>query len=125
MPLTNDCADFARWLDIVLVPELPEGIAAFNFNLYEDGEDSRLFAAQLIGAPSYDPLMPDWACEELFTTGEYLFLIRAESWLDCLEICEGFIRDYLRRGRYRDKLLAARAVTAGFVDGDIVAVWEK
>ena len=32
--MTKDYLDFAEWLDIVLAPELPEGIAAFCFNLY-------------------------------------------------------------------------------------------
>ena len=120
-----DYAEFARWLDLVLFRPLPEGIAAFNFNLYEDGEDARLFAAQLIGAPDYDPYLPDWACEELFSTGEYLFLLRAENWEKCLDLCESYVRSYLQQGFYREKLLAARAVCVGFVDGDLVPVWER
>ena len=41
--------EFSAWLDEVLKEELPEGIAAFNFNLYE-GEDA--FDIQLIGTSS-------------------------------------------------------------------------
>ena len=123
--MTNEYTDFAQWLDLVLSPELPEGIAAFNFNLYEDAEDSHLFAVQLIGAPSYDPNLPDWACEELYTTGEYLFLLRSLDWESCLDACCALVKKYLELGLLRQKLLAARAVTAGFVDGDLVVVRER
>lgn len=123
--MTKEYTDFAGWLDIVLAPALPEGIKAFCFNLYEDAEDAHLFAFQLIGAPSYDPMMPDWACEEVYSTGEYLFLHRSVSWETCLEDGEALIRRYLNLGLYRSKLLAADAVAVGFVDGDLVAVYEK
>ena len=123
--MTKEYTDFAGWLDIVLAPALPEGIKAFCFNLYEDAEDAHLFAFQLIGAPSYDPMMPDWACEEVYSTGEYLFLHRSVSWETCLEEGEALIRRYLNLGLYRSKLLAADAVAVGFVDGDLVAVYEK
>lgn len=123
--MTKEYTDFAGWLDIVLAPALPEGIKAFCFNLYEDAEDAHLFAFQLIGAPSYDPMMPDWACEEVYSTGEYLFLHRSVSWETCLEEGEALIRRYLNLGLYRSKLLAADAVAIGFVDGDLVPVYEK
>lgn len=123
--MTREYTDFAEWLDIVLAPALPEGIRAFCFNLYEDAEDAHLFAFQLIGAPGYDPLMPDWACEELYSTGEYLFLHRSLTWESCLEEGEDLIRRYLTLGLYREKLLAADAVAVGFVDGDLTTVYER
>ena len=123
--MTKEYTDFAGWLDIVLAPALPEGIKAFCFNLYEDAEDAHLFAFQLIGAPGYDPMMPDWACEEVYSTGEYLCLHRSVSWETCLEEGEALIRRYLNLGLYRSKLLAADAVAIGFVDGDLVPVYEK
>lgn len=123
--MTKEYTDFAGWLDIVLAPELPEGIKAFCFNLYEDAEDAHLFAFQLIGAPDYDPMLPDWACEEIYSTGEYLFLHRSVSWETCLEEGEALIRRYLNLGLYRAKLLAAEAVAIGFVDGDLVPVYER
>ncbi|MBQ6465352.1 MAG: hypothetical protein IJJ43_03700 [Oscillospiraceae bacterium] len=122
--MTKDYLDFAEWLDIVLAPELPEGIAAFCFNLYEDAEDAHLFAFQLIGAPGYDPLLPDWACEELYSTGEYLFLRRSLTWESCLEEGAALVRSYLELGLYRAKLLAAKAVAIGFVDGDLLTIRE-
>ena len=123
--MTKEYADFASWLDIVLEPELPEGIAAFCFNLYEDTEDAHLFAFQLIGALDYDPLLSDWACEELYSTGEYLFLHRALDWESCLEEGAGLIKSYLTLGLRREKLLAARAVAIGFVDGDLETVYTR
>lgn len=123
--MTEEYKDFAGWLDLVLAPELPEGIRAFCFNLYEDAEDSHLFAFQLIGAPDYDPNIPDWACEELYTTGEYLFLHRSLTWESCLEEGEALVKSYLTLGLRREKLLAARAVAIGFVDGDLTAVYER
>ena len=123
--MTREYTDFAEWLDLVLAPPLPEGIRAFCFNLYEDAEDAHLFAFQLIGAPSYDPLVPDWACEELYTTGEYLFLHRSLTWESCLEEGEALVRRYLTLGLHRAKLLAAEAVALGFVDGDLTAVYTR
>lgn len=123
--MTKEYTDFAGWLDIVLAPELPEGVRAFCFNLYEDAEDAHLFAFQLIGAPGYDPLLPDWACEEVFSTGEYLFLHRSLSWESCLEEGAALVKSYLQLGMYRKKLLAAEAVAIGFVDGDLTTVHER
>lgn len=123
--MTKEYADFAGWLDLVLAPALPEGIRGFCFNLYEDAEDVHLFALQLIGAPSYDPLVPDWACEELYSTGEYLFLHRSVNWESCLVECAALVRSYLQLGLYRAKLLAAAGVAVGFVDGDLETVYEK
>ena len=123
--MTEEYLDFAGWLDLVLAPELPEGIRAFCFNLYEDAEDAHLFAFQLVGAPSYDPNLPDWACEELYTTGEYLFLHRSLTWESCLEEGEALVRRYLTLGLYRQKLLDAQAAAIGFVDGDLVPIFEK
>ena len=123
--MTEEYLDFAGWLDLVLAPELPEGIRAFCFNLYEDAEDAHLFAFQLIGAPGYDPNLPDWACEELYTTGEYLFLHRSLTWESCLEEGAALVKRYLTLGLYRDKLLGAQAVAIGFVDGDLVPVFVR
>ena len=123
-----DYTAFAAWLDAALgVESLPEEIVAFNFNLYESAEDAEppLFDVQLIGAPSYDPDDSDWACEEIFSTGENLFTGAAEDWETFLADVIKLAEEYLSCGQYADFLRSKQALTAGFVDGDLEVVFEQ
>ena len=116
---------FAAWLDNALAEKIPRRVVAFNFNLYE-GEDS--YHVDLIGAPSYNPRNSEWACTELFAAREPVFEIprssRIKTWRRAQSVALELIRSYLGRDHTNaQRLKNARAVTVGFVDGDLVRVW--
>ena len=109
--------EFSAWLDEVLKEELPQGIAAFNFNLYE-GEDA--FDIQLIGASRFD---------EAFSSEEDVYYLPRESedieWQEGLSCAADLVDLYLDQGQYAGKLKAAQAVAIGFVDGDLTILYTR
>ena len=114
--------EFEAWLDGALSVELPEDIAAFNFNLYEDGDN--LWSIELIGASGFDAEDPDWACDEVFTNREEPLSWSAETdWENVLETMTVYVEKYLEEGKYADVLKSYDAVGIGFVDGDITIVY--
>ena len=116
--------EFAKWLDGALDTELPEDIAAFNFNLYEDGDG--LWSIELIGASRFDPEDPDWACDEVFTNREDPLSWSEEAdWKDVQEAMTTCVERYLSEGAYASALKNSEAVGIGFVDGDITIVYVK
>ena len=119
----NNYYTFENWLNKLFMRDIPHEVKAINFNLYED--DQNEFDAQCIGSPEYDPDDSDWACNELFTTGEDLCHIKADDWESCLEIVINYVKEYLSSGAYANKLTNMVAVTVGFVDGDLEVVFQK
>ena len=114
--------EFEAWLDATLESDLPEDIAAFNFNLYED--DDNLWSIELIGAPGFDPEDPDWACEEIFTNREDPLSWRAEvDWQEVQETMTQYVEKYLAEGAYASVLKSSEAVGIGFVDGALTIVY--
>lgn len=115
-----------NWIDAILKNPLPDGIVAFNFNLYE-GVDS--FHIQLIGASQYSKDDEDWATNELYTTGENIFVIPrnicGQEWQKGLSFLKNIIEEYLNKGNYKGILKRTNAVGIGFVDGDIEILYEK
>ena len=116
--------EFEAWLDAALEADLPENIAAFNFNLYEDGDN--LWSIELIGASRFDPEDPDWACDEVFTNREDPLSWSEEAdWEDVQEAMTTCVARYLSEGAYASALKNSEAVGIGFVDGDITIVYVK
>ena len=114
--------EFEAWLDAALEADLPENIAAFNFNLYEDGDN--LWSIELIGASRFDMEDPDWACDEVFTNREEPLSWRAETdWEEVLETMTQYAERYLEEGKYSALLKEYEAVGIGFVDGDLNIVY--
>ena len=114
--------EFETWLDAALEAEMPENIAAFNFNLYEDGDN--LWSIELIGASRFDPEDPDWACDEVFTNREDPLSWSAETdWQEVQETMIQYVERYLANGKFADVLKETEAVGIGFVDGDITIVY--
>lgn len=115
---------FAAWLDSVLAAPVPSTIAGFNLNLYEA---QTCFHAQLIGASRFDRDDDSWAADEVFSTGENIFRLPHESvgatWRDGINATNKFLLHYILSGTRADILRAAKAVTVGFVDGDLQPVW--
>ena len=116
---------FFSWIDQILSNKLPKGIVAFNFNLYE-GKDS--YHIQLIGASSFSETNSDWPCDELFSTGEDVFVVETKlagsHWQDALSYCKKMISDYLKFGQKRNVLLSSKAVGMGFADGDLIILYK-
>lgn len=114
--------EFEAWLDAALEADLPDDIAAFNFNLYEDGDN--LWSIELIGASRFDAEDPDWACEEVFTNREEPLCWSAETdWEEVLETMTQYVEKYLIDGQYAALLKEYEAVGIGFVDGDLNIVY--
>jgi hypothetical protein len=119
--LMKDYVNFEKWLNEVLQSEIPNEAVAINFNLYK-GNDAT-YHIQLIASESFDAEDGDWACDEVFSTGEKLCFIpitpEIEDWEDGFEYLAGLAKEYLKLGKYAEKLKGFEAVGIGFVDGDI------
>jgi hypothetical protein len=114
---------FAQWLDRIVESEVPDAkVVAFNIGLFES---DRGYMAYLVGSESYSEEDADWACEEAFTPEERYFPLQGswEDWTHVLEAVVAATRDYLSTTQgARSFLGTARAVTAGFDDGDLVRI---
>lgn len=111
--------EFKFWVEKYLV-DLPEDAVAINFNLYE-GEEA--YSVQLIAADEFDEEDEDWACEEIFSTEDDLFVIPMtediEEWEDALFYIKSLIEEYLKVSSCRDILENLEGIGVGFVDGNI------
>lgn len=116
--------EFEKWIDRILLENLPFRGVAINFNLYEEADMN--WSIQLISASSFDEEDSDWCCEEEFTTGEDLYSWQQETeWQEILDITCNMIRKYLAEGTYAEDLKKYDAIAVGFVDGDLVIVYIK
>ena len=114
---------FIPWLDRIMAGPLPEEIIAVNFNLYDDGDSC--WSMEFIGTRSFDADDPDWACDEVFISRDStLHWVQNTGWQQVLEDTVHTIRAYLANGTYSGRLKAYQGIGAGFVDGDIVILYE-
>ncbi|MCL2256247.1 MAG: hypothetical protein FWC11_05240 [Firmicutes bacterium] len=114
---------FNDWLDKILseAKELP---IAWNFNLYENEESFHV--VELVGTKKFDAENEDWACDEKFSSREINsnFLLPLEvPWEESLRKTIAFVKCYLNKGKYKNKLLETKAVACGFVSGDLELVY--
>jgi shikimate kinase len=110
---------FEEWVDVSLSVELPEGIEAFCFNLYEDGGGK--WSVEIVGAASFDREDSDWACDEVFTNRtQPLRWSSNQSWERILAQVKSHIKKYLKKGKYASLLLGKQGIGVGFVDGDLI-----
>ena len=117
-------SEFDAWLEAALTSARPPSIVAFNVNLYDSP-----FRADLVGATSYDPSDSDWACEEAWTPPRRLFdfpdSLASRPWRERLALADSLLRNYLQStSAGAGALRKARAVTVGFVDGDLEVIHE-
>ena len=98
---------------------LPATVKALCLNLYE-GEHEGEFDAQLIGCASYDREDPDWACHEVYTTGEELLGFTAADWEAALDYMLALMDEIIREGILPRTI---EYVAVGFVDGDLEEVY--
>ena len=122
--------EFSEWLDKILEENKFDKILAFNFNLYEGKTGiKKEYHIQLIGSDEFDEEDQDWACSEIFTTGENLFImdrkVVGKKWFEALDFCIKIVTKYLEDGKNKDKLLRKKAVGIGFVDGDLYCIYKN
>lgn len=116
--------DIEKWLNNIFSEKLPKNIIAFNFNLYED-EDNK-WSIELIGSDTYDENNEDWACREIFTSRNNLFVFsRNDEWKNILNDVKVIISKYLKDGKCNAILKSAKAIGIGFVDGDIDIIYKE
>jgi hypothetical protein len=112
--------DFFTWIDQALLVDLPSTVQAFNFNLYEGKGE---WHVQIVGTGSFSVEDEDWACDEVFTTGENIFVVNrkeaGQGWEDALKYFVALARTYLKGGKHAALLKSKKGVGIGFVDGDL------
>lgn len=124
--MTNEQFDeFSSWVDRILLENADVRVAGYNFNLYEHVDEE--FAIQLIGAKSFDVDESDWACDEVFSSGEDLFelpfSVVGRHWQDGLRVARSLVERYLETGKQAPRLKASEGVGVGFVQGDLELVY--
>ncbi|MDE5985351.1 MAG: hypothetical protein K2H13_08875 [Eubacterium sp.] len=120
---TKDSA-FDIWLNNIFAEPLSADIKAICFNLYDDGDNK--WSIEFVGTSSFDENNTDWACNEVFTTRDNPFvLIREYSWKDAENLFTEMVSEYLKGGKYANKLKAYTAIGIGFVDGDLNIIYKK
>lgn len=111
-------AEFEKWVDTALSAEFPDGIEAFCFNLYDDGNGD--WSAEIIGAGSFDKDDSDWACDEVFDNRDNPIQWESdESWEKQLSSFRSLLERYLKKGKYASLLKEKKGLGFGFVDGDM------
>ena len=118
--------EIEAWLNVVLEQDIPSSVAAFGFNLYEDGNNA--WTMELVGTESFDPENEDWICEEVtdFETRDDPFAWEQEAgWEEILEEVILVLKEYLENGLYADLLKSRCGVGVGFVDGDVEILYEE
>lgn len=118
--------EIEAWLNVVLEQDIPSSVAAFGFNLYEDGNNA--WSMELVGTESFDPENEDWICEEVtdFETRDDPFAWEQEAgWEEILEEVILVLKEYLENGLYADLLKSRCGVGVGFVDGDVEILYEE
>lgn len=121
----NNIHPLDNWIDAILEKADFTNVAAVNFNLYEGTDQT--YHVELIGSDQYTPGNDDWACNEVFTTRDHLFIVKelnVKSWEEAFIYVKEHVLSYLKKGRYKSKLLSMRAVGIGFVDGDLEILHE-
>ena len=106
------------WLKPHLIA-LPAEAKALCLNLYESEEEGE-FDAQLVACATYDREDPDWACEDIYSTGEELFGFSSEDWEAALDLMLETMSEAIADGILPD---AIEYVAVGFVDGDLEEVF--
>lgn len=120
---------FTDWLNSLLEKDMPENTKAYNFNLYE--EEDETYGIQLIASDRfYENDGGEWACSEIYSSEEDIFYIDHSDEKNAdrqrgMEFICSLINEYLKNGKYSDKLKNSKAVGAGFVDGDIEILFKK
>ncbi len=116
--------DFFKWLDDILIKEMPDNIKAINFNLYQN--QGNKWSIELVGTSTFDKTNSDWACNEIYTTRENPYvLVKKSDWRTIENLFISFLKNYLNKGKYSNVLKKYIAIGVGFVDGDLTILYTK
>ena len=115
------------WVDGVLSNRLPQGIAAFHFNLYDSPKSHDI---EVVGCPTYDPADPDWACDDIFMSAQPRFELPhnvvGKTWERGLGAALRMLQSYVAgESSGANRLRQGEAVSVGFVDGELVPIWRR
>ena len=116
--------ELSTWLDGTLSQDIPDGAAAFCFNLYDDGDDN--WSLELVATERFDPADADWPCEELddFGTRDEPFAWNEAAEPNAIyEEINDLLARYLEEGSKADVLTSLSGVGLGFVDGDLGIIY--
>jgi hypothetical protein len=114
------------WIDNILDTEVPDNIAAFCFNLYEEGDEE--WSMELVGSDRFDLEDEDWPCDEVtdFGSRDQLYAWEMDcEWDAVLAYMVDELKQYLEAGKHAALLKSRAGVGVGFVDGDIVILYAK
>ncbi len=114
------------WIDNVLNSDIPDKIAAFCFNLYEEGNGS--WSMELVGASRFDLEDEDWPCDEItdFDSRKDPYKWEMDcTWQEALAHMVNELKEYLANGKHAELLKSRTGVGVGFVDGDIEILHSK
>lgn len=121
---------FSEWLDGILKnSEMPAETKAYCFNLYEESVEDSVYGVQLIAADEFDEDDWDWACSEVWSSGEDIFCVelsdeKEKDWKAAESLIKGWTGEYLNSGKYGG-ILREKPVGIGFVDGDLSLIKNK
>jgi hypothetical protein len=119
----NICND---WIDSILEKNDFSNIRSINFNLYE-GKGT--FHLQIIGSKSTPEENEEWYCDNDFTTGENVLIIKhkitGEKWEEGLTYFTNVVNEYIEKGKFNSILKKMKVVGIGFVDGDNEIIYKS
>lgn len=120
-----DYHDFCIWLDEILNKSLPKKAKGINFNLYEEDKPN-IYGIQLVATKDFDAEDDDWACDEIFSSGENMFYFKNENnWETVQKNMEKTVKTYLEEGDFASTLKEFKGIALGFVDGDLSIVYKN
>ena len=114
------------WIDNILNTDIPDDVAAFCFNLYEDGNG--VWSMELVGSGRFDTEDEDWPCDEItdFASRENPYGWEKDcNWEDALAYIVNALKEYLTYGKHAELLKSRNGVGVGFVDGCIEILYNK
>ena len=117
----------ADWIDKLNLDDVPDTVAAFCFNLYDECDDEH-WSMELVGADGFDADNSDWPCNEVTTfdsRGNDFHWVHECDWETALSQMVSVLREYLDKGRFASVLKNKAAVAVGFVDGDLEILFTK
>lgn len=118
MENNNFYLGFKKWLDEQLIHLNLSVAVAYNFNLYDDGNNK--WSIEFVGTSEFDENDSDWACSEIFATRENPYsIVYNGTYIEVFEIFKSCVLMYLDDGKYSEQLKFKKGIGIGFVDGDL------
>ena len=118
MENNNFYLSFKKWLDEQLIHLNLSVAVAYNFNLYDDGNNK--WSIEFVGTSEFDENDSDWACSEIFATRENPYsIVYNGTYIKVFELFKSCVLMYLDDGKYSEQLKSKKGIGIGFVDGDL------